>query len=437
MFDTILGKINGLLSTSFWIANFLPVAIVAFLHTLLAAAVFDQPSLDKLGDANFGGAAETGGLVLLLLVAAAYALAPLVSLFHGLLDGSLLPERLHNALYGMRLREWTSARERLARTAKAGSDATSFAQKAKQRLKESRNAGTQKGIADAAAIAAAQAALKQYQKNRVARLIRLDFKAPDRLSLLGDAVSRLESALRANTTDPAIGWKKAAQQPASGAAALSPDEAAQKARLLDSLHVRLRDFLDRYASEQDYLSEATKRRNPIDLKVSEATRLGDARRQVEAYSSQAYCADFAWLWPRLQLVITTGEGDTLSARLSQSSAQLDFAVLLLVLVQSVPLVWLALLPRAPGWTWLALAIAATWPLLSAALYEVVVRAQLALGGITKTVIDAYRLDLLGSLHQVRPVTLAAERALWARLCDAAVPNLGVDLVYAPPARTGQ
>src|SRR5689334_21617805 len=97
MLNQILTTFQSFFSRSFWLGSFLPVAICGAFHLLVAKTVFpDLPSLDALT----GASAYTAkvAVILVALVIAAYALSPLSPIIRGLLDGSLLPSWMHDAL---------------------------------------------------------------------------------------------------------------------------------------------------------------------------------------------------------------------------------------------------------------------------------------------------------------------------------------------------
>jgi hypothetical protein len=524
MLTGLLETFKGLLNRSFWFGLFLPVAIVAFLHAILLATVFpDLLSLDSVFDVTASEAAGKFGMLLILLVVAAYAVAPFINLFVEILDGSVLPERLHNFLRRRRIHGWKDTRAKFETAKNDLAAAEALERKWKPCLQEKAAARLNEAISDPKAIIDADNAIAACETGRWSRIT-------DDLKAIEIAAEAVAAALDRNTTTkntahsfagewaarlaqvrsrleahdpPSVGagtgtaaaavppgasglpwWllelsphgpgggtpAGAASSPAeppapvvnlpaieaaelaldaldgtsASAAALAaartaveeaertntltPDAAEAFAERLDRAHIKVYGLLTARTAESRHCRDALRRRGgQFNLHNLEATRLGDARRTLERYSSEAYGADLDWLWPRLEHSMPADAAAT--ARLEASKAQLDFTVLLIALIQTVPLAWLPILLLSGGSRDLVVLIAWTWPLASAGLYEAVVRAQIAFGSVVETTIDRHRFALLDSLHQPRPETLAAERELWRRLGRITTRGHGVNLVY--------
>ena len=527
MLTGLLETFKGLLNRSFWFGLFLPVAIVAFIHAILLATVFpDLLSLDSVFDVSASEAAGQFGVLLILLVVAAYAVAPFINLFIEILDGSVLSARLHDFLRRRRMHGWKHTRM-LFETAKNDvAAAEALERRWKPRLRDQAAARLNQAVGDPAAIVEAEKAIAACETGWWSRITD-DLKAIERAaeavaaaldrntttkdsahriasewaerlarvkarleahepSLAGagaataaaavppgasglpwwllelsphgpgggsiaDAVSSpaeppvpvanlpaIEAAEHAlDALDALDGTPAPAGAPAAARTAveeaerkntLTPDSAEAFAERLDRAHIKVYGLLSARAAESRHCRDALKRRGgQFNLHNPEATRLGDARRTLERYSSEAYGADLDWLWPRLEHSMPADSAA--AGRLEASKAQLDFAVLLIALIQTVPLAWLPVLLLFVDSPAVAVLIAWAWPLVSAGLYEAVVRAQIAFGSVVETTIDRHRFALLDSLHQPRPETLAAERELWRRLGRITTRGHGVNLVY--------
>jgi hypothetical protein len=348
----------------------------------------------------------TGSAVatLLVLIIVAYATAPLLPLFRGLLDGSLLPARLHHRLRRDRFRAWRKATGELQKTAEQLTAARKQAATWQKSLQETLNTATAIDGKIEAAEAAIEACEPAFFPPRIV----------DDEAMLRHGVEMLEAAF-----DKTVPAKRAPN--------------AHRSSRLDAAYARLEGLLDAWAGEyQSQYDALAARSDNLDLQTWEATRLGDARRKLERYSENAYGAEFDWLWPRLSPIIAE-KNEKLAANLAETTTQLDFSTLLIFLVQSIPLAWLPILMVAHGDPWLILLIGVLWPLATGGIYEVVVRSQMALGRVVAAAIDRYRLDVLAALGQVRPQTLEGERRLWTSLARIGTPGHRVVLVYASAA----
>src|SRR5262245_48617566 len=98
-FAGLFDLFKGLFSRTFWFGAFLPLAIFAAADLVMAALVF--PGTVRREDwTKLGGDAPLTNLTIAFigLVVLAYAVSPLILLFRGVLDGTLLPNWLHNWL---------------------------------------------------------------------------------------------------------------------------------------------------------------------------------------------------------------------------------------------------------------------------------------------------------------------------------------------------
>jgi hypothetical protein len=411
--STILGTFKSFFGRAFWFGNFLPVLIVAAIHALILATAFpatlDLPSLERL---TVGQATERTGLVFAMLVLAAYVAIPFVSFFNGVLDGSLLPRWIYDKLRRDRFQSWRKATGEYRDEQAAANLAEETAEECRRKLSVARAAGGKIGaVTNQRSIVKAEAAVAAVRPKASATV------APDRAALTASC-DVLVVALTLNTTDPN---------------AAGPEHAW--AERLDAMHYEFDRLLSEWVKQSSHDFEALiRRRSSLDLQDWQATRLGDVRREVERYAADAYAVDFKWIWPRLAIVLpnTGQDADTGAAlRLTTAVSQRDFAVLLLILAYTIPMVWLPLLAATGGSLWVLLLIGWLFPLLSIVLYELVIRSEIAFGEVVATVIDEHRLALLEKLHLARPRTLAAEKKLWRRLVRAGAPGNFEDLEYKP------
>ena len=113
-FSTLLQSVSGFFSRAFWFSRFLPVVVIALVHETLGRLLFGwnfTGGFASILDDDMGKALPTfAGLVVL-----AYALGPTIPLIRSLLDGSVMPEWLHNWLREDRRAAWDKARRRPGR----------------------------------------------------------------------------------------------------------------------------------------------------------------------------------------------------------------------------------------------------------------------------------------------------------------------------------
>lgn len=404
MLGTVVEVFKGFFSRSFWFANFLPVATFAFLHLLIAWWVLPNVPLGDWVNADPRSLTYVP-IVFAALVVIAYALIPIVPLVRGLLDGSLLPEAVHDLLR----REHVAAARAIQRRINAAVDRLNDAGTLKTRqlplIWQARRTGNnrpgagQAAIADTNAISAVKTALTPLQEDYDAGKP-LDI---DRLSAAADA---LIAALNVNATEVPDAYQG--------------NDKPQVAQL-DRLQTALVELLNGAETDANHRLESLLtlyRRTAYDH--PQATRMADTRFLVEKYPADAYDVDFDYIWPRLQLVIPnkTGAGDTdsFAVRLAAARDQIDFAVLCLALSLSIPAVWLPQLAYAAVSPVKFLILGALSPLLVIFFYTVAVESQAAFGESMKAAIDNYRFDLLSkNLRMGLPATLADERELWTQL----------------------
>lgn len=408
-FSGILSGFAAFFSRGFWLGALLPVVIVAVLHLLLAVAFYDEVVLSKVFEEVTGATGKALATAAALIVLA-YALAPLIRLFQGALDGSLLPRAVHERLRRDRARAWVTADAEYRAGMKEDAELGATEERITLVLVAARKRGLAGGATnDSPLIEAAEREIGRLH-DEIALTRRVD---QDRLV---KAAWSLQAALQRNTTTRVAGdpWPSR----------------------LDALHQRFVLLLKGLNSEAGQRQNAFVERSPFfDPQVWQATRLGDARHRRERYAKDAYDVDFAYLWPRVRWAIEEGETKEsrgLPRQVLDAAAQVDFAVLLLALTLTIPLVWLPLIVVENKSIWAFLAIGLATPPVLMALYTLVLRSELDFGGAVQTTIDRYRLAVLPMLAMPLPPTLSAERDLWRRLGRMNVPAGGVQLTYRHP-----
>src|SRR5690349_23656291 len=119
-FNTVYSALQGFFSRGFWFAAFLPVAIFASVHALIERQVYGAENVNIFGfelkfTESAAEGAVSGTLIIASLVVIAFAILPLLPLFRGLVDGTLLPAFIHDALREARMDETRELQERKTR----------------------------------------------------------------------------------------------------------------------------------------------------------------------------------------------------------------------------------------------------------------------------------------------------------------------------------
>ena len=396
MFTQLLGVFHSFFSRSFWFGSFLPVAVVAVLHLFIAAEVFR--GLKPWDWATASGAATTRfPLLFAALIVLSYAMTPLLPLIRGILDGSLLPAWLHDGLRGDHVREAREMRDRITEAFRLLADYQRLREVRPRQFKDQRDAGLAVGEHQPQLIQAAEAAIRDFQK----RVYRGSVPA---LQVAETTCDSLDRALATNS------------------AAVNPRlEAAQ------TLLIRLLNDADADATHNVEMLTA-RYRTALALDNPQATRMGDARMLTERYSYDAFRVTFDYLWPRLEMAMP--DQGALFDRMVAARAQIDFAMLSLLLIISVAVVWIPVLVCMDTSPWLFLAIGTVTPVLVGFLYQLAFESQITFGEMVKALMDRYRFDVLTTvLSQPLPATLSAERYLWTTLQNSAEKGMVTDLVY--------
>jgi hypothetical protein len=417
MLDKIITVFQGFFSRAFWLGSFLPVAIITASH--LAIAWSQYPKVVRLDEwvlAKFDSLtlfpAVFAGLVVL-----AYCLTPLIPLLRQVLDGTLLPQWMHDELRREHVISMRKARDQIVNAMEIAVGYDHLINREVPRLQDERAAGMNgNAITNPDLIVTAENSIKPLEKE-------IESGATPALTEIQAPIDALAAALHVNSSR------------------LTGEPFADR---LAAAHKLLLKLLRDAQSEAKHRFETTVARNRTLLTVTnpQATRMADARRLIESYSFNVYQVDYDYIWPRLQLVLpeksaADGQG-SFSDLLLSARSQVDFAILSLALVITIPAVWLPVLAFTATSPWLFLTIGLGAPFLTGFFYELAVESQIAFGEVVKTAIDKYRLDLLVKvLRQPLPATLSAERELWSGLRRAEDAANRFDLVYRHPTDTAK
>ncbi len=393
-FTSLLSYLGGLFSRAFWFGSFLPLAVFAILNFLFVVFVYDLP-MNWTPWTTLGNDWKGLPLALLGLLVMTYAIAPLVSALHGVLDGSLLPEDLHRLLF----------RHRRAEVAK--------------RRKQKQNA---------TALMATFKALYETKpaELEMARQEGLSHPIPAKVSRNSAAfdVMLLEMTL-------ASAFLPKAQEVSDAADAVAALMRSGD-RVADALRYRMLAVLEDSARVAEHEAiMATSRSRGLALEHPQATRIGDARAFVEGYSLAVYNVQFSYIWPRVQLVLKKEDG--LGDRILAARAQIDFSAVSMVLVVLAGLIWPPILAFTSASYTPILVIGAAVPPLLVIFYELLFESEMAFAEVVKVVLDRYRIDLLTTvLRQPLPATSSTERDLWEALEKAEEGHRG-EITYRHPS----
>jgi hypothetical protein len=410
-FNQIYKAFQGFLSQNFWYTIFTPLAIFSALHAAILTQFGWHPDLQDLLDDN-GKAAKFLIVVIFLLAVLGFVLQGFLPLLRGFLDGSLLPKYLHDELRKDRLPAVSSTRKAIDDALQRLGQMVSWRDDSRRpdgQLSAARNEGDAVGkAANEPAVLAAEEGVRTVDKM-------LSTGRDVKCEVIEAARSHLISALRVNSSK-----------------VMPPALDADLSRRLRQVDNHFRDLLLVVQNEAkyEYQIQLSRLRVARALDVPRATLLGDARYAVESYAKDVYNVDFSFLWPRLVIMLRSeSKDDAFLAAVDAVSSRLDFATLCLLLVLTLPLVWLPAVVVASGPIWLIPVLGATTPLALAMFYKMLVEGQLAFGDAINTVIDRHRFIVLKMLRQAPPTTRAKERELWRRIREAEEDGRAADLEY--------
>lgn len=409
MFNNFVALLKGFFSNSFWFGSFLPVAIVAGIH--YALCLWYRGKLDTLGAFLKLNMADTWQtfLTIAVLIVIAYIVSPLIPLFRGVLDASLLPQPIHDMLRRDHLARVFAIRAKLAAATVQMFDWATRAKRLEEALWEPRARGmTLHNASDPRSVEAAERLVaplaREMESGRLPEGAKVEA-----------AAEALATALRTNAPN-----------------LQAPHADHDVSRRLEVTHTTMVRVLKDAAREaRQHFLVLSARYDGVAMDAPQATRVADARSLAERYPLRVYGADFEFLWPRLQLQMETGR---IQDRLVAAQAQQDFAVLSLALLITVPLVWLPTFALSGDSPWPFIAIGVASPLLLSLFYELVVQTQRAYGEVIKGMVDCNRIDVLTkTLRQPVPASLSAERELWGRVCRAEEKGDKADFPYRQTA----
>lgn len=392
----VLGYFKDLFSRAFWFGSFLPLAIFAAINLVLACQTFPtvKPE-DWLSTATDKWTALP--ITVVVLVVLTYAVSPLVKVVHGMLVGTMLPDFIHDFLRQQRSSEMSARRQMLT---DARDRLIGF-----QRL-------TDNGIA------------RMGTARRVGELTQNNNPSPALANAVIPGLTALESNL-SQGRHVALNVVDATLQGVEAELRLTD---ARGCEALRGAQRRMISILwDARRSAGYHFINLRSRWRGLALNEPRATRIGDARANVQRYTADVYNADFDYIWPRIQLAMS--KDTDLRDRILAAEGQVDFAALSLALLAILPMIWIPLLAVYATSIYPLLVMGAVVPVVAMVLYEVLFSSEIAFGTVVKVVVDRYRLDLLTVLKQPLPATLGAERQIWEQLSVIDDGVRGRDLKY--------
>jgi hypothetical protein len=384
LFTQALAAFQGFFSRGFWFGSFLPVAMFAAVNLFLAWLSGFDWAAQAIGDAKTTNWAWAVPLAAALIVLA-YALAPLVPVCRAILDGSRLPTQVFEWLRGEAYDRRNAAYARLMETGQYQLRTNKLRALIRIRLPAARQVGNALGVANLKTSVWFAALAVRFLERRVA-----SGNLPNRLTL----------------------WIVVG----AAAFALNTNAAAQSG-ILGGLEGRILDALDKAdENARDRFQRLLQQHNKLPPEP-QPTRAGEARNLSELYSRRVYDVEFAFIWPRVQMVIK--DDDPSTKRIEAARALADFSVLSLMLAVATLVVWLPLLALTQKEPWSFLGLGIAGPLLVRFFYQLVIESQISLGEAAQGIVDRFRFDVLKMLHIKPPATLAAEREIWSTMAAIA------------------
>jgi hypothetical protein len=408
-FNTVYAALKSFFARGFWFSTFLPVALFAGLHCLVALIKYGSLSLFgmtlSLNSAPHGISAEALSSIVVVLVAISFVLAPFVNYLRGLLDGSLLPKSLHDWL---RLRRYRAARAKKQELEMLFNDLGEVSESESRYFKDD----CAIRIARAAAVARLPKTAPNANVVTAAQsaLAMLDAGLSSNDTPLGPLATAAEDAIIAAFAQNAPDFDDPAS-PDDTARSKAIDKAANGlgGKLQDA--VLLAKYRYQIAKDRDRVVDA--------IEFPWATALGDARFVAESYPRKVYNVEFDYLWPRLLMTMKAAKSDdpTLEA-IENARTNIDFAALSFFLVMTVPAVWMPVLLARGGPAWLFLVIGAASPLALRFFFGLAFESQLAFASVVSSTIDSSRFSVLNMLRVPEPSSRSEERALWERIANS-------------------
>jgi hypothetical protein len=407
MLSQYITTFQGFFTRAFWFGSFLPVALFAFLHLVIAWLAFDTVELREWLAADQSKLtlfpAIFAGLVMI-----SYSLSPMVPVFGLLVEGWAMPSCIQQWLRRERMRATKPIREAVDDAELLLKSYRIIHKCLPDSLEKARAIGKRRqSITDKQQFDRAKKSVEALRKQWADGQIPSEDHAKA-------AVRELVKALEANDTE----------------------HRDQNALILEleKLQDNILDLVFEWKREADHRVHALYTRYcRINYRDPEATRMADARVMTETYSLNVYNVDFSYIWPRLQLVLpeqgSEGQVGSFNDRLIAARSRVDFAVLSLALALTIPLVWIPLIAWHGNSVPLFIGIGIGSPLLAVFFYQLAVESQFEFGELVKAAIDKYRFAVLTDLHQALPPTLTAERELWRSLRVAEQVSALAELFY--------
>jgi hypothetical protein len=403
MFGTLFDKLQSLLSRSFLLSSFFPfliffVASAGMAYLGLPEWARDLTNTIKGWDAGSLTSAGVAGLIAIAIIG--YIASPLTSAVRRILEGdALLTEYLRNELISSQRRERNRLIDIIVEARRGLSTARNQQMKSAKRLREARNVGIQlQSITNSGLIDSAEVALDNVA-----------VWTPDR----GDgglqtAIDRLVEALEHNSSEL--------------------EEDASSLRLGNVFDEAMRLLRDQEAAAHQHLDDviAERERRFARAKIL-PTRLANVRAAAQSYSSDAYAIEFEYLWPRLVLALQKDE--KISGALDTAKANVDFALLMVMLSFVFTVAWLSILAIFGTAPILVIILGLLGPCLVALFCLVVQESEHRLGELVRAAADLYRFDLLRALHLALPTSFSTERKLWERIQQANSSRGATDIDY--------
>src|ERR1044072_347793 len=331
----ILTTFKGFFSRSFWFGSFLPVAIFAAIHLVIAWWVGTGFELSTIVSADTSKLI-TVPLALFGLIVLAYAVTPLIALVQGLLDGSLLPQPLHDWLRCRHMVEARAARARVDEATAQFNKMGELSLTTTSDLQNARNEGNDRGALPRGLL---DAQPFQDVTTKIDSLhAAFDGGTPPKYEDLKAAADSLAGILKAYKTSV-----DSAQS----------DEIKKAAEKLSQAQGRMTELVkDADTDGAHQLQSVLERNSRIAYDNPQATRMADIRLLAERYCRSAYGVEFDYIWPRLQFAVpaqnATGDTGSLSDKLGMTRAHIHFSVLSLALSLTVSFGWLPYLLFAGG-----------------------------------------------------------------------------------------
>jgi hypothetical protein len=402
MMGSLLDRLQGFFSKSFILAGFLPLAAALILNGLLLQWVFPQtrPLLHTLLQPDSGSVLPNWMLLILLTYVLGMVLASLTPGLRHLLEGSYLPHAIQDWKRRWFYSELKRKQEERHKISKE------LFQLLKARKKEGGWGETLRN----ARLQGDKLPLTRTQLNPALRAMYAGLKAKQ---LHWEPVSFEE--LQAMFTPLQVELQT---------------HPARQIEELDQMHVGFVELLD-YACgkieiEYSPIDAAIRLRYPREVGGLKSTELANLAEVQREYGVDRFGLDSELLWLRmLKLARADKEFYPL---LDDAKTQLDFAVVVTVLLGVTVLIWLPLSLLFSSTVWPYLLVSVICLPAVPIFYRIVLQAYITYAEIVRAAVDLYRFDMLKALHIPLPKDLTAEKETWNQLASLAATG-GAKLTY--------